>query len=187
MTIPHDLAPAAVQIVTLADGVDRAAVRRPTPCPGWPVAVVLDHIIRLTGAFTDGARKKPRRTRPEPSAGPAGAVARGAPEPAGGAGGGVAEPAAWAGEATVGGVTLPAELTAAVVADELVVHGWDWRRPASRTGRIPRWSRPRSPSPSGSPTSRAARSARRSGCRRTPRRSTGCSGTTGRDRTGPPD
>ena len=38
------------------------------------------------------------------------------------------DPAAWAGEATVGGVTLPAELTAAVVADELVVHGWDLAR-----------------------------------------------------------
>ena len=38
------------------------------------------------------------------------------------------EPAAWVGEATVGGVTLPAELTAAVVADELVVHGWDLAR-----------------------------------------------------------
>ena len=38
------------------------------------------------------------------------------------------DPAAWSGEATVGGVTMPAELTAAVVADELVVHGWDLAR-----------------------------------------------------------
>src|SRR5690349_15936900 len=125
MTVPYDLAPAAVEIERLAAGVTERQFGDPTPCPGWPVAVVLDHLIGLTDAFTDGARKTPRHDTPEPTADlPAGwrdllrTRLEGLVEA-------WREPAAWAGEATVGGVTLPAELTAAVAADELVVHGFE--------------------------------------------------------------
>lgn len=128
MTVPYDLAPAAVEIGRLADGVTERQFDDPTPCPGWPVAVVLDHLIGLTDAFTDGARKTPRHDTPEPTADlPAGwrDLLRTRLEALVEA---WRDPASWAGEATVGGVTLPAELTAAVVADELVVHGWDLAR-----------------------------------------------------------
>jgi uncharacterized protein (TIGR03086 family) len=128
MTIPYDLAPAAEQIGRLADGVTERQFGEPTPCPDWPVGVLLHHILGLTDAFADGARKVPRRDTPEPTADlPAGwrdllrVRLDGLVEA-------WRDPAAWEGEATVGGVTLPAELTAAVAADELVVHGWDLAR-----------------------------------------------------------
>ena len=132
MTVPYDLAPAAVQIGRLADGVTERQFDDPTPCPGWSVAVMLNHFIGLTDAFTDGARKVPRHDTPEPTADlPAGwrDLLRSRLD-------GLVEawrdPAAWSGEATVGGVTLPAELTAAVATDELVVHGWDLARGIGR-------------------------------------------------------
>jgi uncharacterized protein (TIGR03086 family) len=128
MTIRYDLAPAAEQVGRLSDGLTERQFDDPTPCPGWPVAVLLNHLITLTDAFTDGARKTPRRGTSEPTADlPAGwrdllrARLDGLVEA-------WRDPAAWSGEATVGGVTLPADLTAAVVADELVVHGWDLAR-----------------------------------------------------------
>jgi uncharacterized protein (TIGR03086 family) len=120
-----DLSPAAQDVARLAEGIDEQQFDDPTPCPDWPVAVVLQHMLTLTGAFTDGARKTPRHDTPTPNADlPAGwrhelRVRLDALVDA------WRDPAAWAGEATVGGVTLPADLTAAVVADELVVHGWD--------------------------------------------------------------
>jgi uncharacterized protein (TIGR03086 family) len=127
MTIPYDLAPAAEQIAALAGGVREEQFADPTPCPDWSVAVILNHLITLTDAFTDGARKRPRPEAPEPTADlPAGwrdllrARLDGLVQA-------WRDPAAWSGEATVG-VTLPADLTAATVADELVVHGWDLAR-----------------------------------------------------------
>ena len=128
MTIPYDLGPAAGQIATLADGVTGDRLGDPTPCPGWPVATVLDHVITLTDAFTDGARKVERTDTPDPTPDlPADwrALLRSRLDALVEA---WRDPAAWAGEATVGGVTLSAELTAAVVTDELVVHGWDLAR-----------------------------------------------------------
>ncbi|HEY6747400.1 MAG TPA: TIGR03086 family metal-binding protein [Mycobacteriales bacterium] len=128
MTIPWDLGPAAEQVATLADGVTEDRLGDPTPCPGWSVATVLVHFIELTDAFTDGARKKVRTDTPEPTPDlppqwrPLLRSRLDALVQA------WRDPAAWAGEATVAGVTLPADLTAAVVTDELVVHGWDLAR-----------------------------------------------------------
>ena len=121
----HDLRPATEPIAALAGAVPEDRFGDPTPCPGWSVEVMLVHLLTLTGAFTDGARKVPRHDTPAPSADlPDGwrdllsARLDGLVEA-------WRDPAAWAGEATVGGVTLPAPMTAAVVTDELVVHGWD--------------------------------------------------------------
>jgi uncharacterized protein (TIGR03086 family) len=128
MTIPYDLGPAAAQVATLADGVADDRLGDPTPCPGWSVATVLDHFIKLTDAFTDGARKVVRTDTPEP-----------VPDLPPGwrdllrtrladLADAWRDPAAWDGDATVAGVTLSGELTAAVVTDELIVHGWDLAR-----------------------------------------------------------
>jgi uncharacterized protein (TIGR03086 family) len=123
-----DLSPAAQDAARIADGTDEKQFDDPTPCPGWSVGVLVQHLLTLTDAFTDGARKVARTDTPEPSADvPADwrdqlRVRLDALVDA------WRDPAAWQGEATVGGVTLPAELTAAVVADELVVHTWDLAR-----------------------------------------------------------
>lgn len=121
----YDLKPAAEQVAAIASRIRDDQLDDPTPTPDWPVGALLDHVLGLASAFTDGARKVPRTDTPEPAARP----------PAGwrdelnlrldGLVEAWRDPAAWAGEATVGGVTLPAELTAAVVTDELIVHGWD--------------------------------------------------------------
>ena len=68
MTVRYDLAPAAEQIGRLADGVAERQFGDPTPCPAWPVAVLLNHLVALTDAFTDGARKTPRHDAPQPTA-----------------------------------------------------------------------------------------------------------------------
>ncbi len=128
MTIRYDLAPAAEQVATLAAQVPEDRLGDPTPCPGWSVATVLVHFLTLTDAFTDGARKKVRTDQPAPSADlPPGweKLLRSRLDALVDA---WRDPAAWDGEATVAGVTLSGELTAAVVTDELVVHGWDLAR-----------------------------------------------------------
>lgn len=120
-----DLSPAAQDVSRIADGIDERQFDDPTPCPGWSVGVLVQHLLTLTDAFTDGARKVVRTDTPAPSADvPADwrdelRMRLDALVDA------WRDPAAWAGEATVGGVTLPAGLTAAVVTDELVVHAWD--------------------------------------------------------------
>jgi uncharacterized protein (TIGR03086 family) len=132
MTIPYDLAPATEQIATLADGVTEDRFDDPTPCPGWSVATMLVHVIELADAFTDGARKKPRTDQPEPSADLPPRwrdVLRFRLHELVEA---WRDPAAWEGDATVAGVTLSAGMTAAVVTDELVVHGWDLARATGR-------------------------------------------------------
>ncbi|WP_435643939.1 TIGR03086 family metal-binding protein [Streptomyces sp. H49] len=42
------------------------------------------------------------------------------------------DPAAWTGTTRAGGVDLPGEVAGAVVADELVIHGWDLARATGR-------------------------------------------------------
>lgn len=125
MTI-FDLRPAADAVAgVIGEGVPAERLGDPTPCPDWPVMVMLNHMLTLTGAFTDGARKVAREDTPEPQP----ALPDDWPDLLRSRLDELVEtwrdPAAWEGEATVGGVTLPAPLTAAVVADELVVHGWD--------------------------------------------------------------
>jgi uncharacterized protein (TIGR03086 family) len=130
--VPYDLGPAAAQLETLAAGVTDDRLGDPTPCPGWSVATMLDHVINLADAFTDGARKKVRTDTPEPTPDlPAGwpELLRSRLDDLVAA---WRDPAAWAGDATVAGATLSAELTAAVVTDELVVHGWDLARALGR-------------------------------------------------------
>jgi uncharacterized protein (TIGR03086 family) len=132
MTILYDLGPAAEQILTLADGATDDRLGDPTPCPGWSVATVLDHFIKLTDAFTDGARKKDRMDTPEPVPDLPPQWRELLRSRLDGLVDAWRDPAAWEGEATVAGVTLSAELTAAVVTDELVVHGWDLARALGR-------------------------------------------------------
>lgn len=130
MAPAFDLEPAARGVATLLDGVADDQLAAPTPC-GWPVATLLDHLLGLSAAFTDTARKAPDRSSGR--AAPDGtaldpqwrtALPRRLDEL-------VAawrEPSAWEGMASAGGVTWPAEVMATVALDELVLHGWDLAR-----------------------------------------------------------
>src|SRR6185295_2258780 len=52
-----DLRPATDEVTRLLDALHDDDLRRPTPCTGTPVAAVLDHLVGLSQAFTNAARK----------------------------------------------------------------------------------------------------------------------------------
>lgn len=125
-----DLHPAAREVTRLLDGVADDLLSAPTPCEDMPVAALLDHLIGLSVAFTEAARKTaagtsapqaaaeqldrdwrtvlPRRLKELVEAWHA--------------------PSAWEGMTEAGGVTMPAEVMGVVAVDELVLHGWDLAR-----------------------------------------------------------
>ncbi|WP_329408609.1 TIGR03086 family metal-binding protein [Streptomyces sp. NBC_00704] len=131
-TTTFDLGPQARIIARLADGVRDGQLGHATPCPGCAVGNLLAHLTGLSVAFRDAARKDlgPTTDTPPDAA---------APEPgphwradlAAALDALVAawrDPAARTGMTRAGGVDLSGEVAAAVVADELVIHGWDLAR-----------------------------------------------------------
>ncbi|MBQ1024883.1 TIGR03086 family metal-binding protein [Micromonospora sp. C95] len=127
-----DLEPAARALQALLPGVTDDQLSGPTPCAGWTVGDLLDHIMGLTLAFRTAAEKGP-----DPAPNGPGEPAADQLDPQwrkllpGQLDELVAawrEPAAWTGETAVGGVRLPAEIMGVVALDELVVHGWDLAR-----------------------------------------------------------
>ncbi|MFJ8194378.1 TIGR03086 family metal-binding protein [Streptomyces sp. NPDC096094] len=131
-TATLDLGPQVRVLVRLADGVSDARLADPTPCPDMAVRDLLGHLTGLATAFRDAARKDlgaTTDTSPEaavPDIGP------GWREELAEVLGRLAEawraPGAWSGMTRAGGVDLPGEVAGAVVADELVIHGWDLAR-----------------------------------------------------------
>ncbi|WP_430783000.1 TIGR03086 family metal-binding protein [Actinoplanes sp. G11-F43] len=128
--VPLDFDPPVRQIRALLLGVDSHDLGAPTPCPDWPVAALLDHLMGLAVAFALTARKRAGGdSAPEPS------VGRLSPQwrsrlPVLLADLAIAwkEPSAWTGTARAGGVTMPATAMGTVVMNELVMHGWDLAR-----------------------------------------------------------
>ena len=121
-----DLAPSTRALAELVRSVTDADLVRPTPCPAYTVADLVDHIGGLTVAFTAAATKTPLEgagdpsgdgTRLEPGfrdriADDLAALATA-----------WADPAAYDGTAVAGPVELPAEVAAMVALNEVVVHG----------------------------------------------------------------
>ena len=132
--VPLDFDPPVRQVRALLLGVDERDLAAPTPCPGWPVAALLDHVTGLAVAFTQAARK--RGDAPGTSGPP--------PEPAAAhlprqwrsrlpvlledLATAWKDPDACSGTATAGGVTMPAAAMGAVAMNEVVMHGWDLAR-----------------------------------------------------------
>ncbi|MEU6475872.1 TIGR03086 family metal-binding protein [Streptomyces sp. NPDC047017] len=127
-----DLGPQTRVVARLAEGVREEQLTAPTPCPDLAARQLLGHLLGLSVAFRDAARKNlgvTTDTRPNaalPDIGPGWREELPAVLDA------LAEawrdPAAWTGMTRAGGVDLPGEVAGAVVADELVVHGWDLAR-----------------------------------------------------------
>ncbi|MFD0344397.1 TIGR03086 family metal-binding protein [Streptomyces sp. NPDC127117] len=127
-----DLEPAARQIASLLDGIDERRLDDPTPCPDYAVRELLAHLVGLTTAFRDAARKDlgpTTDTAPDASVPVLGDDWREALPPL------LDElvtawrdPAALRGMTRAGGVDLPAEVALLVALDELVIHGWDLAR-----------------------------------------------------------
>jgi uncharacterized protein (TIGR03086 family) len=130
-----DLYPATRGVTLLLDGVHSGQLTDPTPCPDYPVAALLDHLMALSRAFRVAAEKgDPSTLAHESPPGEARAahldpdwrsVLPGRLDALAAA---WAEPAAWTGATDVGGVGLPAPLAATVALQEVVLHGWDLAR-----------------------------------------------------------
>ncbi|MEV4045355.1 TIGR03086 family metal-binding protein [Streptomyces sp. NPDC049744] len=131
-TTTLDLGPQTRILARLADGVRDDRLADPTPCPDLAVRNLLGHLTGLAVAFRDAARKDlgpTTDTSPEASVPDIGPGWR---EQLAAALGELAEawrdPQAWTGMTRAGGIDLPGEVAGAVVADELVIHGWDLAR-----------------------------------------------------------
>ncbi|SDL82562.1 TIGR03086 family metal-binding protein [Streptomyces wuyuanensis] len=121
-----DLGPVAAAMARLAAGVTDAGLGEPTPCPKYAVRELLAHVLGLSAAFRDAARK---------DFGPSTAVDPGTVE--------WVLPddwrselprlldelvAAWDGDTRAGGFPFPAAAAGKVALNELLVHGWDLAR-----------------------------------------------------------
>src|SRR5690606_34003823 len=111
-----DLEPAANEVANLARGVADDQLDGRTPCPDYTVAALLSHLIGLSVAFRDAARKA------DVPHSAADAIERGLPadwreqlparlEELVSA---WRDPAAWEGMTGAGGVTLPGEVAGQV-------------------------------------------------------------------------
>ncbi|AGL14944.1 TIGR03086 family metal-binding protein [Actinoplanes sp. N902-109] len=132
--VPLDFDPPVRQIRNLLLGITDSHLTAPTPCPDWPVAALLDHLLGLSWAFTQAAQKRPDPTGtsgapPTPSAEHLHRHWRiRLPEMLDTLSTAWKEPAAWEGTAQVGGVTLPAAMHGSFAINELTMHGWDLAR-----------------------------------------------------------
>ncbi|PPS83230.1 TIGR03086 family metal-binding protein [Streptomyces sp. MH60] len=131
-TTTLDLGPQTRILTRLADGVRDDGLADPTPCPDMAVRNLLGHLTGLAVAFRDAARKDlgpTTDTSPEASVPDIGPGWR---EQLAAVLGELAEawrdPEAWTGLTRAGGIDLPGAVAGAVVADELVIHGWDLAR-----------------------------------------------------------
>ncbi|MFE5888468.1 TIGR03086 family metal-binding protein [Streptomyces sp. NPDC002285] len=133
MTDPTiDLAPQTRVVARLAEAVTDEQLSAPTPCPEMAVRNLLGHLLGLSVAFRDAARKDLGPTTDTdpgsvvPDVGPGwreelpkvldelGEVWR--------------APDAWTGMTRAGGIDLPGAVAGAVAVDELVIHAWDLAR-----------------------------------------------------------
>src|SRR5215204_7822527 len=109
-----DLHAATEEAARVASGVRDEQLGGTTPCPDYPVAALLDHLMGLSVAFTCAARKEPMPTdRGESQQGEATAEhldpawRERLPERLRELATAWGHPAPWAGECTAGGVTMP--------------------------------------------------------------------------------
>ncbi|MCQ9182304.1 TIGR03086 family protein [Streptomyces sp. IBSBF 2953] len=131
-TTTFDLGPQARIIARLADGVRDEQLAHETPCPDCAVRNLLGHLTGLSVAFRDAARKELGPTTDTPPDAAAPDIGPGWRAELAEALDALVEawrdPAARTGMTRAGGVDLPGAVAAAVVADELVIHGWDLAR-----------------------------------------------------------
>ena len=124
-----DLGPQTRVIARLAEGVTDEQLTDGTPCPELAVRNMLGHLLGLSVAFRDAARKDlgvTTDTNPGATAPDIGPDWRDQlPKALDDLAEAWRDPAAWTGMTRAGGIDLPAAVAAAVVADELVIHGWD--------------------------------------------------------------
>jgi len=124
-----DLAPAARRVAALLPAIRPEQLGDRTPCPGFDVATLLDHLMVLTGEFTHAARKSPTDGPGEPSAAHLDPDWRSElPDRLAELAAAWRDPEAWEGDTRAGGLEFPAAEVGVIALNELVVHGWDLAR-----------------------------------------------------------
>lgn len=126
-----DLDPPARQLTRLLTGVTDDLLTASTPCAGYIVGDLLDHLMGLTVAFRDAATKSAGASGPPPTPSAAHLDPQWRallPRQLEDLAAAWRDPGAWEGMTEAGGVTLPAEVMGSVAVDELVLHGWDLAR-----------------------------------------------------------
>ncbi|WP_030612784.1 TIGR03086 family metal-binding protein [Streptomyces fulvoviolaceus] len=127
-----DLGPQTRVVARLAAGVTDEQLADATPCPDCPVHNMLGHLVHLSAAFRDAARKDlgvttdTDPTAAVPDIGPG--WREELPKVLDELAEAWRDPAAWTGMTRAGGIDLPGEIAGAVAIDELVIHGWDLAR-----------------------------------------------------------
>ena len=126
MTGVLDLTPAAERMAGLVEAVPEGALGRVTPCEGYTVGALLDHIAGVALAFSAAAAKQPLDAAPQADAAALAPDWRTRiPSDLRAMAESWRAPDAWRGATAAGGVDLPAELAGAVALGELVIHAWD--------------------------------------------------------------
>jgi uncharacterized protein (TIGR03086 family) len=122
--------PAVRQMTAVVTGVDNAQLTGPTPCPGYTVGDLLDHIGGVALAFAAAAAKDINASPP-----PLGEASRLGADWRSRITADLSalatawdDPDAWEGMTWIGGGEAPAAVVGAVGLDELVTHGWDLAR-----------------------------------------------------------
>ncbi len=127
-----ELGPAAKRMADLIEGVPDELLGGPTPCPDYTLGDLVDHIRRLTLAFTAAAKKDTAGMTSGRAPGDASCLDADwrtrIPRDLAVLADAWRDPAAWTGMTKAGGIDLPGELAGIIALDELVVHGWDVAR-----------------------------------------------------------
>ncbi len=129
---PPDLGAAAALVAEVTARVRDDQYDAPTPCPDYRVRHLLGHLVGLSAAFRDAARKDfgPTTSTDPGSVVPdiAGDWRTALPKHLHELAEAWREPGAWDGMTQAGGFTFPAADAGLVALNELVIHGWDVAR-----------------------------------------------------------
>lgn len=127
-----DLEPAAEQMTALIRATADDHLGAPTPCPGYAVGDLLDHVAELTLAFTAAATKTKGNAGSGPPVGERSRLGDDwrtrIPQSLVGLTQVWRDPAARTEMTNAGGIEMPGEVAAVVALEELVIHGWDLAR-----------------------------------------------------------
>ena len=141
MTDLPDLEPAANAVKSLVPGVAPQQLDDPTPCEKLQVRDLLFHLLGLSLAFRDAARKNLGSTTSTPP----NDIKTDLPDdwqdqlPArlDDLVSAWRDPSAWQGQTQAGGVTLPGGVAGQLALNELVLHGWDLARATGQPYAVP--------------------------------------------------